>query len=216
MERLGELLDPSRRGAMRERLDELRPDNGAAEAARWLESLPASTSHAPREGFTTHSVVNPPLDESERQGPPLRARAARARVFVQTLPKTLARLIQQTLSWPRPRTIVLAFGAGEAEILKAIEQAEDPPERVLVVTDSLAIGEVWRLGTGIEHIPGPAEPQAELSNHEYEEFRRRSLGLILAHRPRLRHAVEVGEVPAGLRKAVLARQGRRGRLLTRG
>ena len=37
--RLEVLLDPDRRRAMRERLDELRPANGAADAARWLEEL---------------------------------------------------------------------------------------------------------------------------------------------------------------------------------
>jgi hypothetical protein len=59
------------------------------------------------------------------------------------------RLTGQTLSLPRPRTIVLAFAATEAAILQAIERAPDPPERILVVTDSLAIGEVWRAGTGV-------------------------------------------------------------------
>src|SRR5215207_7470263 len=38
-DRLGELLDLQRRRAMREELKRLRPDNGAAEAARWLETL---------------------------------------------------------------------------------------------------------------------------------------------------------------------------------
>ena len=33
------LLDPGRRAAMRARLEELRPGNGAAEAAGWLEEL---------------------------------------------------------------------------------------------------------------------------------------------------------------------------------
>jgi hypothetical protein len=222
-DRLGELLDAERRGAMRERLRELRPENGAAEAARWLEGLTqlrggeGRAEKAEEDGLRRAAKRRPMDGEGpSRQTPRRAARAARAWVFVRTLPKTLARLIQQTLSWPRPRTIVLAFGAGEKEILEAIERAEDPPERVLVVTDSLAIGQVWRAGTGVEHIPGPGEPQAELSNYEYEEFRRRSLGLILAHRPRLQRAVGVGTVPAGLRKAVLARQGRRWRLLTRG
>jgi len=125
-------------------------------------------------------------------------------VFVRTLPRTIARLIGQTLSLPRPRTIVLAFGAEEGAVLGAIRGAQDPPERVLVVTDSLAIGEAWRAGTGVEHIPGPGEPQAALSGLDYNEFRRRRLGLILAHRPRLRRAIDVGEVPADLHDAVLA------------
>ena len=148
------------------------------------------------------------------RGVALGARAARVWVFVRTLPRTIARLIGQTLSLPRPRTIVLAFGASERAILAAIEGADDPPERVLVVTDSLAIGEVWRAGTGVEHIPGPDERQAALSERDYAEFRRRRLGLILAHRPRIRQVVDVGEIPTDLRDAAIASIGRRSRLLS--
>jgi UDP:flavonoid glycosyltransferase YjiC (YdhE family) len=219
--RLGELLDPERRGAMRERLQQLRPDNGAAEAARWLESLLSAPPNPPSGEKSVLSAENAPLGEGGGEGggagrerSPLRARAARAWVFVRTLPKTITRLIGQTLSLPRPRTLVLAFGAGEREILDAIEGAQDPPERILVVTDSLAIGEVWRAGTGVEHIPGPGERQAALAGLDYDAFRRRRLGLILRHRPRLRRVVEVGEVPADLRDAVTAPPGRRTRLLS--
>jgi hypothetical protein len=118
------------------------------------------------------------------------------------------------LALPRPRTIVLAFGADGQAILDAVESAEDPPDRILVVTDSLAIGDAWRAGTGVEHIPGPDERQAALSGLDYDEFRRRRLGLILAHRPRLRHAIDVGEVPVDLRDAVLAPIRRRSRVLS--
>jgi hypothetical protein len=135
-------------------------------------------------------------------------------VFVRTLPRTLSRLIGQTLSLPRPGTIVLAFGAEERAVLDAIQGAQDPAERVLVVTDSLAIRGVWRAGTGVEHIPGPGEPQAALSGLDYDEFRRRRLGLILAHRGRLRHAIDAGEVPADLHEAVLAPPRRRARILS--
>jgi UDP:flavonoid glycosyltransferase YjiC (YdhE family) len=172
-DRLGELLDPRRRDAMRERLRELRPENGAPEAARWLESLLESPSR-------------PSKPSGGGEG-------ARARVFVRTLPTTLARLVRQTLTLPRPRTLILAFGAGEREILDAIERAQDPPERILVVTDSLAIGEVWRAGTGVEHIPDQGGRQAERSGLDDEAFRRRRLDLILARRPRPRRIIEVGE-----------------------
>jgi UDP:flavonoid glycosyltransferase YjiC (YdhE family) len=183
-DRLGELLDPKRRQAMRERLAEIRPQNGAAEAARWLQSLLES----PQEGFAAGDV-----DAQTRHRSSLHARAARARVFVRTLPQTLARLTRQTLTAPRPRTLILAFGADEAQILDAIRRAEDSPERILVVTDSLAIGDVWRAGTAVEHIPGPGERQADLSGLEYQDFRRRRLDLILARRPRMRDVIEVGE-----------------------
>ena len=201
-DRLGELLDADRRAAMKERLQELRQDNGAAEAARWLEQLgqlrgaegrgEKAAEHGLRGGFS------PRLRDGE--GPSRRAARrpvrwgspARAWVFVRTLPKTLVRLVGQTISLPRLRTLILAFGASEAEILEEIGTAAAPPNRVLVVTDSLAIGEVWRAGTGVEHIPGPGERQAELSGVDYDEFRRRRLDLILAHRPRPPRVLEVG------------------------
>jgi len=210
--RLDELLDADRRTAMKERLHELRPSNGAAEAARLLQSLLPSSGAKP-----ALAAENAPFDEEggpSRHAPRRSAQAARAWVFVRTLPRTIARLIGQTLSLPRPRTIVLAFGAEEGAVLGAIRGAQDPPERVLVVTDSLAIGEAWRAGTGVEHIPGPDEPQVALSGLDYDEFRRRRLGLILAHRPRLRHAIDLGEVPADLHEAVLAPPRRRAGLLS--
>jgi UDP:flavonoid glycosyltransferase YjiC (YdhE family) len=224
-ERLKELLDPARRGAMRERLRELRPENGAGEAAAWLQELavvptqPRSAEgrdeKAAEQGLRGGFSPRPTDGEGpSRHAPRRSARAARAWVFVRTLPRTLARLIGQTLSLPRPRTIVLAFGAEERAVLDAIQGAQDPPERVLVVTDSLAIGDVWRAGTGVEHIPGPGEPQAALSGLDYELFRRRRLGLILTHRGRLQHAIDAGEVPADLHEAVLAPPRRRSRLLS--
>lgn len=213
-ERLSELLDPERRRAMREKLQELRPDDGAAEAARWLETLihPANSASGSK---STVEVENLPLGEGgghgTRRRPSLGARTGRAWVFVRTLPKTLLRLVGQTISLPRPRTLILAFGASEPQILEEIETAAAPPDRVLVVTDSLAIGEVWRAGTGVEHVPGPGERQAELSGLDYDEFRRRRLGLILAHRPRFRLLIEAGAVPADLRDAAIAAIGRRSR-----
>src|SRR5215207_9945938 len=200
-QRLGELLDPDRRGAMREKLHELRPENGAAEAARWMQELAGdpegSSRPAPRR--TARPV---------RWGSP-----ARAWVFVRTLPQTVTRLVRQTVSLPRPRTVILAFGADQPGVQDALERTSDPPERMLVVTDSLAIGDAWRAGTGVEHIPGPGERQAELAGGDYEAFRRRRLGLILAHRPRFRQAIDVGDVPADLREAVLASPRRRARRL---
>jgi hypothetical protein len=209
-ERLGELLDADRREAMRERLQELRPENGAADAARWLEAL----AERPREGFTTHNVANPPLGDGTRRRSPVRARAARAWVFVRTIPRTVRRLIGQTLTLPRPTTIILALGADEAAIRDALNRAQEAPERVLLVTDSLAIGEVWRAGTGVEQVPAAGERQAELAGGDYAEFRRRRLGLILAGRPRFRNVFTAGEVPPGLVDAATAAPRRRARLLS--
>jgi hypothetical protein len=40
------------------------------------------------------------------------------------------------------------------------------------------------------------------------------LGLLLAHRPRIRQVVDVGEIPTDLRDAAIASIGRRSRLLS--
>ena len=215
-ERLHELLDPERRRAMRDKLRELRPDNGAQDAAEWLQRLAGDLQGAPRKA----------VEQGLRDAPaPIHGRGraflgvtwgspARALAFVRTLPKTLVRLTHQTVSLPGPRTIVLAFGADEHAIADAIARASDPPERILVVTDSLAIGEVWRAGTGVEHVPGPEDRQAALAGIDYADFRRRRLGLILAHRPRLKRMIDVGDVPLELGEAVLASPRRRARLLS--
>jgi hypothetical protein len=122
--------------------------------------------------------------------------------------------MNQTLTLPRPTTIILAFGADESAIRDALNRAQEPFERVLLVTDSLAIGEVWRAGTGVEHVPAPGEREAELAGGDYAEFRRRRLGLILAGRPRLRSALTAGEVPPDLVDAATAPPRRRARLLS--
>ena len=95
----------------------------------------------------------------------------------------------------------------------ALEQTPDPPKRVLVVTDSLAIGSLRRAGVAVEHVPGPDERQVALAGGDYGPFLRRRLGLILAQRPRFRRALAVGEVPDDLLAAATARPRRRARLL---
>ena len=129
------------------------------------------------------------------------------------MPRTLVRLAKQTLTLPRPTTVVLALGADEAAVRDALNRAEELPERVLVVTDSLALGDVWRAGTGVEHIPASGERQAELAGADYQEFRRRRLGLILAGRPRFRRAIPAGDVPDELIAVATSPRRIRARLL---
>jgi hypothetical protein len=187
---------------MRRRLAELRPQNGAGEAAAWVQELAVAAGR--RSG--------PPPGAVER--PARFGSWARAWVFVRTLPRTLTRLARQTVAPAGPRVLVLAFGADEGAIRGALGRAAEPPERILLVTDSLAIGDVWRAGTGVEHVPGAGERQAELAGTDYAEFRRRRLGLILAGRPRLGRAIAVGEVPGDLVAAATAPRRHRARLLS--
>ena len=201
-ERLGGLLDAGRRESMRRRLAELRPQNGAGDAAAWVQELAVAAGR--RSGSSPRASQRPARFGSW----------ARAWVFVRTLPRTLTRLARQTAVAAGPRVIVLAFGAEEGAIRDALGRAAEPPERILLVTDSLAIGDVWRAGTGVEYVPAAGERQAELAGAAYADFRRRRLGLILAGRPRLRRAIAVGEVPGDLVAAATAPRRRRARLLS--
>ena len=133
------------------------------------------------------------------------------------MPHTLRRLGLQLLSLPRLRTLILGLGVEGDELERgvraALERVSDPPERVLVVTDSLAIGSLRRAGVAVEHVPAPGERQAALAGGDYGSFLRRRLGLVLAQRPRFRRAMAVGEVPDDLLAAAMARPRRRARLL---
>jgi UDP:flavonoid glycosyltransferase YjiC (YdhE family) len=206
------LLDPDRRAAMRERLDELRPANGAAEAAEWLEELAARG--APGAAGGERAASN---RRWRGAAPGLGPRLGRAGGWLRSVPRTLARLGSQSVSQPRPRSLVVALGEEgeglERGVRAALERLAEPPEEVLVVTDSLAIGALRRLGVAVEHVPAPSERQAALADGDYEAFLRRRLGLILARRPRFRRASAVGEVPGELLAAATARLRRRARLL---
>jgi len=113
--------------------------------------------------------------------------------------------------------VVVALGVDGDELKRgvaaALEGTPDPPERVLVVTDSLAIGPLRRAGVAVEVVPAPGERQASLAGGEYGPFLRRRLGLVLAQRPRLRRALAVGDVPGDLLAAATASPRRRARLL---
>jgi hypothetical protein len=207
--RLEVLLDQDRRRAMRDRLDELRPANGAADAARWLEEVVGhSAGAAGRAPGAPNRGRRPPA-----LGPGLR----RAVTWVASVPRTLARLGSQSVALPRLRTLVVALGVEGEELERgvgvALEQIPDPPQRVLVVTDSLAISSLRRAGVAVEQVPAPGERQVALAGGDYGPFLRRRLGLILAQRPRFRRALAVGEVPDDLLAATTAKPRRRASLL---
>jgi hypothetical protein len=179
-DKLERLLDDSERSRLASASRRLGSANGAAEAARWLADLsraPERPAGAPRNTGSHGSF------KSFRR---------RWGSFIASSPRTAARLGVQQLTQPRPRTVVLALGLGDRApeaVRDALAETPDPPERVLVVTDSLAFAELRALGVGFEHLPGPGSRQAELSGLPYEEFRRRRLALILAERPRPRRTI---------------------------
>ena len=204
---LDRLLDPERRAAMRERLEQRRPPNGAAEAASWVEELAASGPHSGR---------GAPSRWRRWMRAPLRS-ARGAAPFLARVPLHAAAFVRQTVARRPPRTVVLALGiapgALERELDAALARTTDPPKRVLVITDSLEFEPLLRSGAGFEHVPARGEPQAALAGGDYEAFLRRRLGLILAERRRPRRVMGAGTVPDELLAAITAPRRRRRELL---
>jgi UDP-N-acetylglucosamine--N-acetylmuramyl-(pentapeptide) pyrophosphoryl-undecaprenol N-acetylglucosamine transferase len=188
---LERLLDPAEREEIAIRLAALPTPDGAREAADWLVEL-----------------ADPSLDDlalSERQ----RARGRRyswhlpggspreALEFLARVPRGVAALGKQLLTSPRPpRTVILALGLGgeelEAAVAGALARTPDPPERVLVITDSLDFAPLRRAGVGFEHVPARDELQARVAGGDYDSFLRRRLSLILAERRRPRRTITIG------------------------
>jgi len=194
--RLDELLNPERREAMSERLSELDLADGAGEAARWLEGL-ATAERGPRRARAGRfgRWLRTPMRSARKAAP-----------FVTRMPLHLGALVKQTIVRRPPRTVILALGvpAGELapRLTELLAQTPDPPERVLVATDSLEFGPLLDAGVGFEHIPAPSEPQAKLAPGGYDAFLRRRLALILAERPPPRRALAIGAVDSALLEAV--------------
>ena len=83
----------------------------------------------------------------------------------------MAGLGSRWASLPRLRTLVVALRIEgeklERGVHEALEGIPDPPKRVLVVTDSLAIGSLRRAGVAVKHVPGPDERQVALAGGDY-------------------------------------------------
>ena len=186
---LDELLDPVARERMRERLDALRPANGAPEAAAWLEELATVDAKPRRPVSPWRKYLRSPARSAKAAAP-----------FVARLPVHAAAFVKQTIQRPAPRTVVLALGVGEGEmegvVAEGLARTPDPPERVLFVSDSLELATLRAAGVGHEHVPGSAEPQAALAGGPYESFARGRLELILAERRRPKRVLAVGDSAA--------------------
>ncbi len=81
----------------------------------------------------------------------------------------------------------------EAELERAIAEAGEPAENLLVVTDRLDFATLLRAGTGFEHVPAAGERQPELAGVPYERFRAARLALIRARRPSPRRVIKLGQ-----------------------
>ncbi len=189
---LDRLCDPGRRGEIAAALRELRPGNGAGDAAAWLAGLAGGADGAAAGASASGAGA-------ARRGS-WRAFRRRWGTFLASAPRTAVRLASQQLTKPRARALVIALGLEDEELLaavrSAIERAGEPPERTLVVTESLAsLGALRELGVGIEHVPARGSRQAELAGVDYEQFVRARLELIGAERPRPRAVVDAASGP---------------------
>jgi UDP:flavonoid glycosyltransferase YjiC (YdhE family) len=173
-QRLDDLLEPGSRGAMKARCDELRGENGAAQAAAWLTELVEAPASRQAPVSRWRKYLRSPASSLRRAAP-----------FVARMPVHAAAFIKQTIERPQPRTIVFALGLEdgrlEEELAEVLKRTPDPPQHVLVITDSLDFAPLRAAGVGFEHVPARGEPQAELAG-DYDAFLRRRAELILAER----------------------------------
>ena len=195
---LDRLLDPLERGRIVGRLAELSPANGAREAADWLARLASEA-----DGDTGRRSSGGQRNWHLPGGSPREAAE-----FVARVPRGTAALAKQMLTSPRPpRTVILALGLSgpdlECEVAAALARTPDPPERVLVVTDSLDFAPLRRLGVGFEHVPAAGERQPELAGGDYEAFLRGRLALILAERRRPARTMAIGSADEATLRSVL-------------
>jgi UDP:flavonoid glycosyltransferase YjiC (YdhE family) len=171
---LDRLLDEAERERFRERLAELRPGNGARAAADWLAELVDRPAPPSRRVPRWRRYLASPADSIRRAAP-----------FAARIPLHAAAFVKQTIERPQPRTVVYAIGLEpgtlEAGLAEALAETPDPPERVLVITDSLEFGPLREAGVGFEHVPARGTRQAELRG-DYDAFVRRRIELILAER----------------------------------
>ncbi len=187
------LLEPAAREAAQAAMRGVGPATGAADAAAWLAELAASE----REPRPSRSRWRRYLDDpagSARAAAPVLRRA----------PRNLGGIAWQTVTRRPPRTLVVALdlepGELESELPGVLASTPDPPDRVLVVTNSLELAPLRRAGVAFEHVPAATDVASIVGTDDYDSFLRRRLALILAERPAPRRSIAVGA--AG--RAVLA------------
>ncbi len=177
---VGRLLEEGERAGISRRLTGLEAPRGAAEAAEWLANFDEWPDL--NRGGAKQTTRSGWRDFRRRWGQ-----------FAASLPRTAVRLTRQQLTQPRPRTWIVAIGVvGDVPdaVRSVLAGISERPERVLVITDSLAsLPDLRALGVGIEHVPARGSRQAELAGIPYEQFVRRRLDLIAAERPRPRRTL---------------------------
>ncbi len=182
---LDALLEAEVRDGIASRLASEPPADGAREAADWLVALADERPAARGAGGTGRNWHLPGGSPKE------------ALEFLGRVPRGAAALAKQLVVSPRPpRTVMLALGLDGPDLSNhvraALGRTPDPPDRVLVITDSLDFAPLRELGVGYEHVPAEGEAQPRLAGGDYDSFLRRRIALILAERPRPRRTIAVG------------------------
>lgn len=177
--RLEQLCNPEVAADLRRRCLEAWPGNGAGRAAELVAALAAGGGAAPAVRERGH--LNRWLRLSSHSLGP-------------TLPLVLALGGRDLARHPErraPRLVVLALGVPGDELLPRLERASggEDRRRVLVLTDSLAFGELRAAGYGFELLPSPADG-TRLPGPELERLRRR-VELLVRGRTPLR-AISIG------------------------
>jgi hypothetical protein len=210
-QRLGHLLDPSRRKAMNAAIRALDFRNGASDAARILagmvegspavgpgKSVPGGTAPAKPSGQAARAPRSPnpppapPTQRSSRRDA-LAVSAQLIRRVGLRLPLIVARRAIDRFRNPPPpaaKLAVDALGLDGDELLESLRgiAAEHgiEPGRLLAITDSLDFPALRRAGFAFEYVPSEqrAEPILRAIGETYADFTRRRVAAATAGRRR--------------------------------
>ena len=186
-----DLLEPSDRAALAVRLAQLRPGNGAAQAAAWLEELAAAPAKVRGPGRSRwRKYLRAPVASARKAAP-----------FAARLPLHGAAFVKQTIQRRPPRTVVLALGVEPGGIGATPSRAPwrgHPTSRR--ACSSSPTRSSWRRCGG----PGSGSSTCRGPTSRSRNFRRAGttrsfaprLELILAERPRPRRVLGAGAVDA--------------------
>ena len=182
-DRLRQLADPGVDEQLKARMAEAETGNGAERAAAMVARMVAGEAGGP-------SV--------RRRGHFNRWLRLSAHAVGPTLPLVAALGARDLLQHPerrRPRLLILALGVPDEALIERVEaamkRAAVPPERVLVLTDSLLFPQLRALGVGFELLPAHVAKDASSDGREIAGLRRRVRLLTAGRRPL--SAVSIGD-----------------------
>lgn len=192
---LGPLLDPGERARMRAGCKRAFGENGAVEAAALVAATAGGAAVGPR--VRDRSRLQRWIHQSSHPVGP-------------SLPLAYGLTARDLLRHPerrRPQALVSALAAVaplrakefERRLGSALAALGVPADRVLVITDSLELALLRRLGVGFERIPTAAELGLDDDPGAYRQLVDRRIAAILARWRGSWPAAAIGPVPEALR-----------------